>query len=1318
MLADTRVSPSLAPLLRLTCLGGVELHRSPPGGAPELVLGPGKPIAVVTYLHFAPGRTASREQLVDLFWAHLDPTAAKHAARQAIWALRRTLGPESVTTHNGDVTLAIPLESDREEFENAVASLDHATAVERYTGDFLPDFALPGALQFEHWVEAERMRLRLQFIRAAERLVRQRLSEGKAREARGIAERVRNVDPLNELGWRLLLEALLSSADRVTALAEADQLDRLLETEERQPEPGTAALLALVRDESQEHRAASTGTIVAELVGREREFALMLEQWETVRKGHYRHLHVRAAAGLGKTRLLNDVAARLRASGARLAHTRANPGERELPYATAADVARALARLPGASGVAPESAATLVALDPTLSAVFSAAPSEGRSSEEIVRHRAMALADLVGAVTEEAPVALVIDDLHWMDEASLTVMRAALARSRGSRLMCLTASRPHANHSSLDGETIELYPLSVELVGSMVASLGSLPEGTWSDGFPAVLHAATAGSPLLVLETLLLALKRGTLELGESGWHCPDPDRLLEELTTGSALRHRVGELGREHSWLLLLLAAAGRPLTEATLSECAGRDRDAVLTELRDLESGGYVARAGRGWEVAHDEIADAAAETATDEARRAGHHALGRALAEGGDDSSSAMRRAAQHLVQAGANEDLAGLYGRWARQAWRSGDTRSTRLLARDLLGDAPTPGVYAALARAVPLHRRLGLTSRVRVAALLVALGLAATAAAAALRSEAPEAWLVAQVELEPGQRELVRVPIPPWRGQDTAVKVTDGRPLPWSGYRLPAEGPEGNWLATRRVEDEGGDELFLLRRGREPQRLTHSPNDDVAADWAPDGRSFVFATGRWDERAWYDLAVMDLATGEVRPLTRTADAEVDPRWSPDGSTIAFTRLPALGGASRLCLIAFGGTEERCVADAAGVLAWRSATVVLIVLDSTPQALAEFDIVSGALEIIDRGITFASRDGQWIAVRTQRAGLPQPAWYVYPVGRPEESRRIAPDSVLRFAPLVRSSEQRADYVERLTIQPLSSGVVPLGAPTRFEAIGTGPDGRQVPVPYVRWSVSDSSVASIDARVTLSPRREGEIVIRASAGGWRTDSLRVSVRAVAERVVIEESWGDEWGERWVPFGDPQPEVTEGQEQRRAFWNRGDGSHTSGVYSVEQPDGSLGLGVEADVSMPVTDGHWQLLQLTIVAAGDAGTLHSWDHRSGDPPFVAANEKCSINLPATEGPSGAGKVSMMVGQPVAAVVNVPEAFTGNGWTRIRLQIFPDGRCGLAVNGEALAVSDQRVRPGRRFLMVLSGNSVGAKMLVGPTRVWEGVRSGVRWGGS
>ncbi|HXY70034.1 MAG TPA: AAA family ATPase, partial [Gemmatimonadales bacterium] len=403
MTSGSATPPPNDALLTLSTLGAWSLSYSQQGQPIAGLLGPGKPLALLVYLALAPGRTVRREHLIDLLWADVEPDAASHSMRQTIWLIRRRLGRDALQVARDSVQLAARVETDRDAFLAAVQAqhLEHAVAL--YHGEFLPSFAAPGGAEFERWADLERDRLRALFVRAAQTLVRQKLAAGSARDALATARRARDADRSIEASWRLVLEACAAANDTLGAALEADQLEWFLASEAREPEPSTRALLRAVRhapvpgDEEGGAR-----SLVAELVGREREFAAILAAWAGARRSPGRHLHVSGGPGLGKTRLLHDILARLRATGARALYVRANPGARNVAYAFASDLAARVAALPGAIGISPACAAALVALNPALASRFAASP-ERADGDEALRHRTSALGELLAAAAGESP---------------------------------------------------------------------------------------------------------------------------------------------------------------------------------------------------------------------------------------------------------------------------------------------------------------------------------------------------------------------------------------------------------------------------------------------------------------------------------------------------------------------------------------------------------------------------------------------------------------------------------------------------------------------------------------------------------------------------------------------------------------------------------------------------------------------------------------------------------------------------------------------------------------------------------------------------
>lgn len=1325
-----RSPPPQVSSFTLTTLGVVALA---PAHDPAPILTPGKPLALVTYLALAPRRTARREHLVDLLWADLAPDKARHALRQTIWYLRQLLGADCLTAaRSGEIVLELPLATDRDQFLAALEAGELERAVGVYQGEFLAGFAAPGGVEFEHWADVERQRLRSAFLRAAETLARRCMDQGHFRDAQELARRARDAARNSEAAWRLLLETHSAGGDQLGFTMEASGLSQMLIAEQREPEPATRLLLSRGREDRPDTPPGSS--LSPALIGREREFAMIIAAWESVTRHAGRHVHLSAPAGLGKSRLFADIARRFRGLGVPVVTLRANPGDRAIPYSYLSELARALTNLPGAIGVSPASASSLVALNPVLSTRF-AAQADSATGGEALRRRAAALTELLTAITEEQPCVLLLDDLHWADAASRQALRPLLDRVGDLRTLVLTAARPIAE-AGIAGESAQvmvLAPLTVAQTGELLASLGQMPEAHWSLRLAEDLTRATGGSPLLLLETLQLAVDRGWLGIRDGTWRCDDPAALARALREGSALQHRVSNLDELSRRLLVILAVAGNPVSLRQLSRATTVPERILDDALAGLEHRGLVHRSADLTLPAHDEIATAAMEVAAPDSIPSVHAGIATALLEGTEVEPPDLVRAGRHLDLAGRKSELVGVFVRYLTALRRRGDPRRVGEIAYDFLGEGTPPQEVVRLVRRLPIRARFGLNSG-RVAALaLLFLGAAVVMVAPVARRPPPEAVLLirdrAATDTNVHRLELRESD---WRGgEPIALLQLERQQLP---FHLPlqqtAPSPDGRrWLLSREhLRQPETYDVYLRDTTGLETRLTRYRGDDYYPTWAPDGSGFTWITSQWSLEGAdnYDLAYMDLRTGKERRLTSGRPADFVAHYSPEGTRLLFRRryddlMP------QPCWMPQDASAPPTCFDLPGLLTlevpgWVDARRVLVLADSAGTSLlVRYDLETRAVRVLHRYVRTAlvSPDRHWLAVTVTRPGdKGQIRLLVHPTDDPARTREVI--GVTSLEPELVWLPQPTTpprYLDTVRITPPPRGVIRTDATYRFQLLLRSARGEDIDLaaPPV-WSVSDTTILTVDSSGLARPHRLGAVTVRVSVAGWRQDSLRTAVVPATDSFVFREDWTHGIAAQWIPFGEPRPLLTVGDDGKPAFLNNGDGSYASGTYTRAHWDASEGLGVEATVSVHLTRGQAQVLTVDWVGGLDSLRLGDWDHLGSYMPLrgILENRLCGAGYPAGEGPVGKLRFSHLVG-PWSTNLPVDSSLADGHTFRLRLQLFPDGRCGLALDGRPVSISENALPLDLPFALRLGYTSYQGRVLHGPLEIWRGVRDDVQW---
>jgi DNA-binding SARP family transcriptional activator len=1312
------------PRAAVLCLGAASVTLTSDNAPPRVVLTLGKPLALLSYLLLSPNQAASRERLADLLWGDQERTAARHSLRRALTYLRSHVGPWVVGGDDTSCVASPDADLDVQMFRAAVERGEYGRALGYYRGDFLADFASPGAREFESWAAIERAHLRSLAMRAGEAASKQLLDSARFTDAKAVAVKMRQIDPNSELPWRIGIEALMAAGDRLAAVAEAVRFNAWLDAEEREPETASANILkaATTAARPTAPRPDQKITLMPEFVGREREFALIVREWQAAREGAVRFVAISGAAGLGKTRLLEAVADRIGSKRGRVLSLRVFAGERGIPLSLLGALAFEASQLPGAAGVDGRVRRQLAALDVRLAGQFNVEPELGAMSD--TGASVVAIRELLSAVADDAPTAVLFDDLHWADSASLRVLDAVFARLRSGPILIVTTTRSPTNELMVDERTsqIRLEPFTERDVDSFISSLGTLPP---NEEWPAFLltrvAAASRGIPLLVVNSLEQLVADKTLALRDGAWHVDDLRQFRDRVRNIDALATRIRALSSPAYNLLLRCALAGLPLPRRFVDTSSSGSPSASNTDaLVELERLGFLRVSADEVNVVHDAIGETALAVATDADQVSASRELGVALAAANEPPWD--EHAVRHLANAGEFRAIGNGMTAIMRRRMKASHMTPRNIAAVVLARDANDPLVTEAV-------RRLSIGIRIRpyrrAILALMAVPLVAIAAIAALRfsEREPDAGIEivsmngnlatrrARVALDRVGWDPATLLRPRVRsaGSDTLPPVHDGDLL------VPGT---DSWVRELESSDSGGVDVAVTSRSGAVSRLTWSPADETPAAWSPDGRLLAIRTSQFSGKGHKTLGLLDVRTHLVRSIGGIDDqAETTAAWSPDGTRIAYDIGNADASVARICIIHVDGTGRVCYATSspnASVRGWTNGEKVIVQAGTT---LFELDLLRGQFVPIDIGSVTrsdVSPDGRWLFYG--RDGHDGRELFVAPSDDPSRGRRVEVDRPLTETDLFawRGRFARREFLDTIrVVSPHDS--LRVGVPFMLQATGTSNEGNRAAIDIIGWKVA-AGPATIDSSGVLLPTDTGRITVEVSAGGWRTTRrIFVAIRDTPS-VVLDERWTPDYTSRWTRFGHPFPKIVADSLIGPSFLNNGDGYFFSGAYVSRVFDARDGLAMDVVVRLPVTRPIEQYVALGFATGSRLSEAHTrWNHVTGYPTVILTDPTCSMAYPEHEGLSGrlfASSLGELRRPPGAPLPDLARGIP----TKVRLQIFPDGRCGIAMEGQRPWISRTPAFPVDSMTVYIEGNSVGTRMLVGEVVVRKGVPGGVDWG--
>ncbi|MFL6181788.1 MAG: ATP-binding protein [Actinomycetes bacterium] len=624
---------------------------------------PIRTLGLVAALVVRPGQDQLRAGLASRFWPESTDEQALTNLRRELHTLRNRLPEFSAAVHTSgrlvrwEPSDGIACDVARFVTSSNVAAaevddgqgfaLPAALAIDCYAGDLLPAWA-------DDWLLEERSQLHRRCVHLIDRLIGSP-NAGLTSERRiALALRRVELEPLEESGYQTLMTLQAEAGDRAAALTTFHRCSSMLERELGvPPDAATLRVYESLLPTSDDSLTVPARPITTRgrvpLVGRENELATLRNKWaQTLRGDGGLHLVV-GEPGIGKTRLVSEVASALERNGEIVARARCYSSRSRLSMAPVAEWLSSESLRVRQSSLDPAWSTEVARLVPS----GAHQPQEQRPMVDAwQRHRffeGLAAAVLVSG----RPTLLTLDDIQWCDGETLAWLQFFLRRADDSAVLIVASGREEEFDANPDLSTLigslridnlltktELTPLPRHLSGELARRAGA----DLSDD-DAVFNA-TGGFPLFVIESA---------RAGGRGDDQPISAALEDSPRVQAVLDGRLDQLSDEGLSVARLASVVGHEFTPELLERASELPVDRVVDGLDELWRRRIIVNHRRGsYDFSHDLLRDASLRRVPAPRLASTHRRVAEALEqEAGADVETRAGQIAEHYEQAGLED-----------------------------------------------------------------------------------------------------------------------------------------------------------------------------------------------------------------------------------------------------------------------------------------------------------------------------------------------------------------------------------------------------------------------------------------------------------------------------------------------------------------------------------------------------------------------------------------------------------------------------------------------------------------------------------------
>lgn len=582
--------------LDLKVLGGFQFSRA---GRPINALKTGRMQSLITYLALNRHIQCPRQRIASLFWPDSQERQARTNLRQLIHHLHTALPDieryldisQRTLSLRTDISLFIDVVEFKKfvsDAEKALKQKDNQTAITAfenaakiYKGDVLPSC-------YDEWIEGQRGELRRLYMDVLKRLTL--LLEEKRDYDRAIdyGEKLLACNEFDETTYQLLMRLYAQNSNRTQAMRIYKRCVAMLENELGSPpsketsdayEQLTKASVKLPVGISLENE--------IPFLGRDREWAVVLQSWAQAINDGSHVLLLYGDAGIGKTRLAQELIKNITKRGFVSASASCYAGESRLAYVPVIEWLRNRVFHPFLLNLKEIWQMEIARLLPELLEVHTQNPLPPLT--ESWQRQKMFQAISKGILSAGMPILLFLDDLHWADLETVEWLHYLLHSEPSAKILFVATIRSGAIGANADllsfilelrrhktVTELELGPFDARQTGQLAQQVSGKK---FNDKNGELLFLHTEGNPLFIVE---MARSEKWQSNPESGPNFDFNETLPQKIV--AVIESRIAQISSSAQKLLQLIAVIGRVFAYDVLKNACLENEEELIQNIEEL--------------------------------------------------------------------------------------------------------------------------------------------------------------------------------------------------------------------------------------------------------------------------------------------------------------------------------------------------------------------------------------------------------------------------------------------------------------------------------------------------------------------------------------------------------------------------------------------------------------------------------------------------------------------------------------------------------------------------------------------------------------